>query len=86
MVYVPCGPVQAEADELSIDIWPMRDGRRALLVYSALDRLIDCCGQGQPWAVIPTIGLDRLRLESGFDLVFLDLEIPDECRRPGSAG
>ncbi|WP_424922760.1 SAV_915 family protein [Aeromicrobium chenweiae] len=32
----------------------LRDGRTALLAYTALDRLVDCCGDRQPWVLIET--------------------------------
>ncbi|WP_460525543.1 SAV_915 family protein [Flindersiella endophytica] len=35
--------------------WP--DGRTALLVYSALDRLVTNCGEHQPWVVLPATAL-----------------------------
>lgn len=86
VVYLPCGPVPVGAGEVAVDVWPTRDGRRALLVYSALDRLVDACGPEQPWAVLPATALEQLRVSIGFEFVFLDLEIPEEHRRSGSAG
>jgi hypothetical protein len=67
--------------ELTVDLRQTRDGRLALLVYSALDRLVACCGEDQPWTVLPSQNLEQIRLETGFELVFLDLEIPEEFRR-----
>ncbi|WP_324195087.1 SAV_915 family protein [Nocardia farcinica] len=32
-----------------------RDGRIACLAYSALDRLLNCCGNNQPWMWTPTV-------------------------------
>jgi hypothetical protein len=66
---------------LRVDLRPTRDGRLALLVYSALDRLVDCCGEGQPWVVMPTTNLEKVRVETGFELILLDVVIPDEFRR-----
>jgi hypothetical protein len=55
----------------------------ALLVYSALDRLVTCCGDKQPWVVLPTVNLEKIREETNFELILLDVEIPDEFRRHG---
>jgi hypothetical protein len=55
----------------------------ALLVYSALDRLVDCCGDKQSWAVMPTANLEKVRVETSFDLILLDVVIPEEFRRHG---
>ncbi|MFS0895957.1 SAV_915 family protein [Mycolicibacterium litorale] len=45
-----------------------RDGRIALLAYSALDRLHDCCGVDQAWIVMPTAELATLQAAQPFQL------------------
>lgn len=81
VVYVPCAPVQAGSGEIDVDLRMTRDGRLALLVYSALDRLVTHCGEAQPWTLMRASDLERVRLETGFELVLLDLDIPEELRR-----
>lgn len=81
IVYVPCAPLEVDAEQFSVDLRQTRDGRLALLVYSALDRLIACCGEQQAWAVLATAELDQLQQRTDFQLIFLDVEIPDEFRR-----
>ncbi|WP_436529620.1 SAV_915 family protein [Actinoplanes sp. HUAS TT8] len=80
VVYVPCAPAQ-DTDELTIDLRATGDGLLALLVYSAMDRLIEHCGAAQPWTVLLTSDLDRVRSATGFALVLLDVDIPEELRR-----
>jgi hypothetical protein len=80
IIYVPTGPAQAP-EELTVDLRATRDGRLALLVYSAMDRLITHCGPEQPWTVMAAEDLDRVQEATGFELVFLDLDIPEEQRR-----
>ncbi|XVV15298.1 SAV_915 family protein [Actinoplanes sp. CA-131856] len=80
-VYVPCAPLRAGDTELTVDLRQTRDGRLALLAYTALDRLVDCCGAEQPWTVMPTENLEEVRLATGFELILFDLEIPPEQRR-----
>jgi hypothetical protein len=82
VVYVPCAPAQTEED-LTIDLRVTRDGRLALLVYSAMDRLIAYCGSAQPWTVMLTKDLEKVRLATGFELVILDLDVPERLRRTG---
>ena len=81
LVYVPCSPFAMDDDTLIVDLRPTRDCRLALLVYSALDRLVDCCGDEQPWVVMPTGNLEKVRVETEFELILLDVVIPDEFRR-----
>ena len=86
LVYVPCAPEQPGDTELRVDLRETRDGRMALLVYSALDRLVDKAGPSQPWTVMLTRDLEDVRLRTGFDLVFLDMDVPTEFRRAGEGG
>lgn len=81
VVYVPCSPLNPADDELSVDLRRTRDGKLALLVYSALDRLVTCCGEQQPWVVLPTANLEKIRENADFELILLDIEIPHELRR-----
>ena len=80
VVYVPCAPAQVP-EELTVDLRATRDGRLALLVYSAMDRLIAHCGPHQPWTVMLTKDLEQVRLATGVELILLDLDIPMEQRR-----
>jgi hypothetical protein len=86
LVYVPCAPERPGDTELSVDLRMTRDGRMAMLVYSALDRLVDKAGPSQPWTVMLTRDLEDVRLRTGFDLVCLDMDIPEEFRRTGAGG
>jgi hypothetical protein len=79
VVYVPCE--SSTADGLVVDLRTTKDGEIALIVYTALDRLIDCCGQHQPWAVLRTEELERVREETNFELLLFDLDIPEDQRR-----
>jgi hypothetical protein len=80
IIYVPTGPAQTP-EEMTVDLRATRDGRLALLVYSAMDRLVAHCGPDQPWTVMATKDLDRVQEATGFELVLLDLDIPEEQRR-----
>jgi hypothetical protein len=81
VVYVPCAPTRPGDGELTVDLRQTRRGQLALLVYSALDRLVDCCGQDQPWTVMATTDLESVRVATGFEIILMDLEIPEEHRR-----
>lgn len=83
VVYVPCSPLSPGDEELSVDLRQTREGTLALLVYSALDRLVTCCGAQQPWVVLPAADLEKIRVKTNFELILLDIEIPEELRRHG---
>lgn len=81
VVYLPCAESVVDPNDARIDMRQTRDGRTALLAYSALDRLQHCCGEDQAWIVMPTAGLSQLQAAHPFELLLLDVEIPVEQRR-----
>lgn len=80
MVYIPCAEHVDEVEDARPVMKETKDGRIALFVYSALDRLYDGCGRDHPWLVLPTEALDPLQRSQRFDLVLLDVLIPPEHR------
>lgn len=85
MVYVPCASTEPTNGELTFEMRQLSDGRLALPVYSALDRLVNSCGEAQPWAVVPSNRLDEASASAPFDIIALDLEIPEEWRKDNDA-
>ena len=84
VVYVPVESVP-QGQEVEIIFRRTRDGETALVLYTALDRLVDCCGPHQPWVLLPTERLVDVEQVQPFDLVLLDLDMPEE-ERVGPAG
>ncbi|SFQ21567.1 hypothetical protein SAMN05421810_105206 [Amycolatopsis arida] len=80
VVYLPCATPAADPAEAVVEMRRTRDGRMALLAYSALDRLKYCCGEQQPWMVVPTPMLDQIQRARPFELLLLDVVIPAEHR------
>lgn len=59
------------------------DRRQAILVFTALDRLLDACGRNQPWKLIETSALDVIQETQPFDIVAFDPELPSELLAGG---
>lgn len=76
--YVPCF---TDGDGvLRVMLRETRDGRVALIVYSALDRLRAGAG-GVPWAFLTLAQLQAVKDESPFDVIYQDIRIPDDKRQ-----
>lgn len=80
VVYLPCAEEVTDPADARPELRRTRDGRLALLVYSALDRLRTCCGPEQPWVVVLTAGLQQVHEQDPFDLLLMDIPIPVEHR------
>ena len=76
-LYLPStGVLNAQGAE--VELRRLRDGRMALLAYTAVDRLVKYMGPNQPWALFLTENLDELAEAQPFDVVMLDQRIPRE--------
>lgn len=80
IVYVPLAEATSDVAEARLQYRTTKDGRKALLAYSALDRLRDGMGASQPWAVFPTLHLQAFWDADRFDTVLLDLVVPPGLR------
>ncbi|HET8929448.1 MAG TPA: SAV_915 family protein [Acidimicrobiales bacterium] len=80
-LYLPCAQAVSDPADAVVDLRYLSDGRMALLAYTALDRLASCCGDMQPWLVVPAQLLPRLRQVYSWDVLVLDMEIPEHERR-----
>ena len=50
----------------------VEDGTRVLLAYMSLDRLLDCLGEDQGWALIMADQLPRIKEDLRFDHLSVD--------------
>lgn len=86
VVYVPCrmpdGDEPGPGGEVPLEVLMRRtrDGRLALLAYSALDRFHDLAGRGTRWALLTHDGLDEVYARQPFDLLLMDVAVPEEVR------
>lgn len=79
VVYLPT--VSAGGAMHEVEMRTTNDGRVALLAYTALDRLADCCGAGQSWILAHTSQLGDLGRSQPFDVIYLDMALPPELRK-----
>ena len=71
VVYVPTTELPADG-EVRLALRHTHDGRLALFVYSALDRLVEFYDAETPWVLMGVEDLQRAYDAVPFDLVYLD--------------
>ena len=81
VLYLPCADDVADPAAARPELRRTRDGRLALLAYTALDRLRTCCGTDQPWVLVRTPALDAIEVADHYDLLLLDVVVPGSQRR-----
>ncbi|MFI7121962.1 SAV_915 family protein [Amycolatopsis sp. NPDC049868] len=79
LLWVPCVRPVVDGD-VAVETRVMRDGRIALLAYTALDRLAAYCGATQPCVAVITALLDELDRITPFDVLLLDVPVPYHAR------
>jgi hypothetical protein len=81
MLYLPVRP-HPEGGNFP-EVRTLVDGRRALLAYTALDRLADACGENQPWVLLHVIDLAAIKAEYPFEVVAFDPRLPAALFKDG---
>lgn len=81
VLYLPVRELPGEG--LFAEVRATTDGRGALLVFTALDRLLNACGGNQPWRLVETVALDAIQDTQPFDLVAFDPELPQQLLADG---
>ena len=81
VLYVPVRP-HPEVGNYP-EVRTLADGRRALLAYTALDRLAEACGGNQPWVLLYVSQLSVIKAEHAFDVVAFDPQLPAVLLKDG---
>lgn len=79
VVYLPCAR-EPNGLGAEVELRTTTDGQLALLAYTALDRLANCCGPHQPWVLYPTDRLQDFAETQPFGVIMIDQEIPEPYR------
>ena len=72
------------AGQPSAVIWQKAGGEKALLAFTALDRLITQCGNDQSWLLMPIESLGEIKVHQPFDVIAFDPVISDRLKRDGA--
>lgn len=86
LVHVPLRAADPDATETAVELRRLPDGSVVVPAYAERERLVECCGDAQPWMLIPLARLAALRAVLGFDAVALDHDLPWSERRTTGAG
>jgi hypothetical protein len=85
-VYVPVAEADLDSDETRFEWRRAADGELVAPVYSSLASLIHCCGDYQPWLLLPAQRLMALQREFGIDRIVLDLPLAEDERHVWKEG
>lgn len=79
-VYVPVAEVSLDVDQTRFEWRRTADGAVIAAVYSSLATMIHCCGDHQPWLLLPAGRMAELQREFGIDHIVLDLNLAQDQR------
>lgn len=80
-VYLPTEPVAAGDRQARLELRHTTGGQLGLLVYTSLERLVEACGDQQPWISVPLADLHTIAEQVEADVVLEDIALPDVERR-----
>lgn len=88
-LYLPTGTPtgRPEADHntaASIELRHTDDGKVALIAFSSLDLLVECCGRFQAWVLVSTKHLPKIHAARPYDVIVLDSPLPKGLRYTGA--
>lgn len=72
VVYAPTRSLPDEEGQIRLELMQLEDGRLALFVYSALDRLRDFYRADTPWVLLSVADLQLAYDAVPYDLLILD--------------
>ncbi len=79
-LFLPTAKKPKDFTSAEIELRPTKDGRMALIAFSSVQRLVECCGPHQPWALVRAEHLGRVYQAQPYDLIVLDSDLPEELR------
>src|SRR5262245_295727 len=65
--YLPAQQGTSDDAEARLELRRLVDGRLAAMAYSTLERLVQSCGEAQPWVLLPTPVLEEYRERLGIE-------------------
>lgn len=77
-VYVPTTSTAPDEGRAELALRYTTNGELALLVYSSLDVLVQCCGEHQPWIAVPTTHVSGIATTAEAEAVLVDTAIPQQ--------
>lgn len=83
VLYLPTA-AQTNGEEVAFVLRELEDGRRALLVFTSLERLVEGCGDEQPWVSIRAEALPEFEGLTEPDVLLWDAVLAPEIRQYGS--
>ncbi|RZS39230.1 hypothetical protein EV193_104446 [Herbihabitans rhizosphaerae] len=75
-------PGRSAEQRVMLELRESVNDQLAVLAYSSVQRLVECCGRGQSWITVPARELPRLKRIAGFKAVLLDVPLPLDARHP----
>jgi hypothetical protein len=79
-LYLPTGAHADGNAAASIELRRTEDGQTALVAFSTLDQLTDCCGEHQPWVLVSTKQLPKIHAARPYDVIVLNSPLPSGPR------
>jgi len=82
VLYIPTA-APMRGDDVTFALRRLADGRHAMLVFTSLDRLVEGCGDAQPWVSIRAEAVREFQYVADADTVIWDPVLDPLIRQHG---
>lgn len=79
-LFLPTAKKPKNFGSVEIELRKTTDGKMALVAFSSVQRLVECCGPHQPWALVKSEHLGKVYQAQPYDMILLDSDLPEELR------
>ncbi|QGK68980.1 hypothetical protein GIY23_05015 [Allosaccharopolyspora coralli] len=77
-VFVPSERASTGDQQVRFELRYTSEGAFALLTYTSLERLVEGCGEAQPWVSVADTDVMTLAEQTGAQVVLQDVPLPDD--------
>lgn len=80
-VFVLCSRASPYDQEVQLELRHTTENALALMTYTSLERLVEGCGDQQPWISVPSAEVQQLAEQVAAQVILQDVPLPDDQRQ-----
>jgi len=80
-LFLPTGRTVPADQEVQLELRYTTEGALALVTFTSLERLVEGCGDQQPWISVPGAEVEQLAAQVGAQVILQDVPLPEDQRQ-----
>ncbi|MBQ6643973.1 MAG: hypothetical protein IJH84_23470 [Saccharopolyspora sp.] len=80
-LFIPCARAAPHDQQVQLELRHTTENALALVTYTSLERLVEGCGDQQPWISVPSAEVQQLAEQVAAQVILQDVPLPDDQRQ-----